>query len=484
MKYCWLFILVLLSACKYDTAVQPVSEVKSGYPSQVEKIILTRCAVEGCHTPKDKSAAAGLDLATWNAMFEGTNNGAVVIPHRPDFSTLLYFTNVDSTLGIVAQPTMPVNQPPLSKEDYLTLRDWIQSGAPSVEGMIMFSDNPSRHKFYVSNQGCDVVSVFDAASGKPMRMIDIGVMPGATPPESPHNIKVTPDGKYWIVCFLNASIIQVYDSNTDELVKNITIGNGITGQWNTVIISSDSKKAYVADYSGRRISIADIDAGTSVTWPVFPYNLHGQSLTPNNDTLYVTCQDESKLLKIPVNDVINYEEIDLVQGNSAGPFQLQPHEVTFSPDFSRYFVTCQNSNVNQVRVFNSHNDSLIGIIPVGLVPLEMSVSPSTNKLFVSNQEDNTFPGTTGSVSVIDMATLTEITKIKAGWQPHGIIVDEKDKVVYVANRNFAGGNAPHHPAGCIGKNGYLSKIDLNTLQVDLSFRPEVSVDPYAITVRP
>src|SRR5688572_14300918 len=94
-------LLVVLSSCTYDTA--PVVVPPSGYPEQVEKIIIARCATEGCHTAVSKGAAAGLDLETWDAMFEGTRAGAVVIPHRPDFSPLLYFTNVDSTIGIVAK---------------------------------------------------------------------------------------------------------------------------------------------------------------------------------------------------------------------------------------------------------------------------------------------------------------------------------------------------------------------------------------------
>jgi YVTN family beta-propeller protein len=482
-KFWWIFIFVL-SACRNDNVEEMMPKASTGFPADVEKIIVAKCAAEGCHTPQSKAAAAGLDLATWSAMFEGTNNGAVVIPRRADFSTLLYFTNVDSTLGLVTFPTMPINAAPLTTQEYLTLKNWVMNGAPNDKGEVMFADNPSRHKFYVSNQGCDVVSVFDAQTRKVMRMVDVGVLPGAIPPESPHNIKVTPDGKYWLVCFLNASIVQVFDTNTDQLVKTITIGNGVAGQWNTIVISSDSKKVYACDYSGRRISVGDLSAGTSVTWPVFPYTLHGQALNATNDTLYVTCQDDSKLLKIPVNDIINYEEIDLVQNVSPGPFQLQPHEVTFSPDRTKYFVTCQNQNVNQVRVYLRSNDSLIAVIPVGLVPLEMSVSTSTNKIFVTNQEDNAFPNMTGSVSVIDCNTLTEVSRLKAGWQPHGIAVDEKDKVVYVANRNIAGGPAPHHAAGCAGKNGYLSMINLLTLQTDISFRPEVSVDPYAMTVRP
>lgn len=483
-------LLLVFAGCKYEK-YEAILPSNNGYPPQVESIIIGKCSTPGCHTTISKDAAAGLDLSSWDVMFDGTNNGAVVIPYRSDFSTLCYFTNIDSTLGLVVLPTMPINQPALSKAEYEILRDWINAGAPSKEGVVKFSDNPLRHKFYVANQGCDVVSVFDADKRVAMRMIDVGVNPGASPPESPHNIKVTPDGLYWLVVFLNSDIVQVFSTATDQLVKTIPIGNGIAGGWNTITISSDSKKAYAVDYNGGRIAFVDIDAGTSNTVGPFPItgnptpNLHGVALSQNNDTLYVTCQDISRILRIPVNDLVNYEDINI---NPLGPWQLpfpmRPHEIIFSPDFSKYFVTCQDTNVNQVRVFNTNNNQLIQVINVGKVPLEFALSPANNLLFVANTEDDFFPNMKGSISVIDLNTLTEIKKIKVGWQPHGIVVDEDKGVVYVANRNVSGGIAPHHSSSCSGKNGYLSIINLSTLDKDPDFNPEVSVDPYAITVRP
>ena len=84
-----------------------------------------------------------------------------------------------------------------------------------------------------------------------------------------------------------------------------------------------------------------------------------------------------------------------------------------------------------------------------------------------------------------MSTLTEVSRIRVGWQPHGIAVDEAAGGLVVANRNYEGsGPAPHHPAACAGKNGYLSIVSLTTLLKDPKFKPEVSVDPYSIAIRP
>lgn len=486
-----LAILSFLSACSYDKFDTTVP-VSSGYPAEIDRIMTTKCATAGCHNTQSKNAAAGLDLSSWDKMFEGTNNGAVTIPFRSDLSTLCYFTNIDSSLGLVVQPTMPIDGPPLSPSEYAALRNWIDAGAPDKEGKIKFADDPLRHKFYVVNQGCDLVYVFDANARVAMRVVDVGIVPGASPAEAPHNIKVTPDGKYWLVIFLNSNVVQVFSTETDQLVKNIPIGDGIAGGWNTMAITKDSKKVYVPDYNNGRVAFVDIEAGTSFTTNAFPLignpvpALHGIALNKTEDTLYVTAELTSRLLKIPVNNLPGYDDVNL---NPLGnpffiPHNMNPHEVIFSPDYSKYFVTCQDSNVKQVRVYQTSNDQLMTAINVGKLPLEVAISTTDNLLFVTNTEDDYFPDMRGSISVIDMNTLTEVKRIKVGWQPHGIAVDAKKRIVWIANRNYTGGPAPHHAAACAGKNGYLSAIDLNTLERIPDFKPEVSVDPYGVAVRP
>ena len=474
-------IFISLAGCKHDPDKLVVA---TNYPANVEKIITTNCAVTGCHNTASKDAAAGLDLTTWETMFNGTTVGASVIPFRTDFSTFLYFINVDSTIGLAQKPTMPINKNALSTADYLTIKNWIGQGARNANDDVMFPDNPSRHKYYVANQGCDVVSVFDADKNIVIKMVDVGVLPGVI--ESPHALRVTPDGKYWIVVFLSAQVVQVYSTVSDQLVQSIPIGDGIAGGWNSLTISSDSKKAYAIDYTNGRVAFVDLVNGTSSTKGPFPITggtpkLHGVALSQNNDTIYVTCQDLSELLKIPVNDIFNYEEVDLYKTQPLS-YNLNPHEVMFSPDYSKYFVTCQNTNVNQVRVYDTHTDHLITSIPVGKVPLEFSMAASKNLLFVSNEEDDAVAGYKGSVSVIDINTLTETKRITVGWQPHGLAVDERLNLVYVAARNVSGGLAPHHSSVCVGRNGYMTLIDMNTLTVKSIYKTELTVDPYAVGV--
>ncbi len=193
--------------------------------------------------------------------------------------------------------------------------------------------------------------------------------------------------------------------------------------------------------------------------------------------------DLSELIKVPINDQMNYSEVKLYKGAAPSP-TLKPHQIVFSPDYSKYFVTCLEPTYSDVRVMDAHTDTLIKVIPVGTYPQEMSLAPSKGLLFVTNMEDTYFSDMKGSISVIDINTLTEVKRVKVGWQPHGICVDEKEGLVYVPNRNVSAGVAPHHASACGGANGSLSVIDLNTLETLTDYKPELSVDPYSVWVKP
>jgi hypothetical protein len=60
------------------------------------------------------------------------------------------------------------------------------------------------------------------------------------------------------------------------------------------------------------------------------------------------------------------------------------------------------------------------------------------------------------------------------YQPHGIAVDETSGLAFVASLNYSTtGPAPHHPSGCTGRNGFMTAIDLNTLEYVNYFVPDL-----------
>lgn len=461
------------------------------YPSEIGKIISGNCSVSGCHNTASYLAASGYNLTTWKDMFSGSSNGSPVIPFSSRFSSLCYFINTFDDLGPKNTPVMPFNAKPLSRDQVVLIKNWIDKGAPDRNGNVWASD-PQRKKLYAVNQGCDVVTVFDSETQLPIRYIDVGNKPGI---ESPHQVKVSPDGKYWYVVFVNNNVMQKFRCSDDSYVGQIPLtpyAAGISSDpladannWNTFVISADSKRAYCVSWqSNGRVCAVDLENMKFLHDLPALDNPHGIALNAAQNKLYVTGQYGNSLTLIDTSFGSGGTELSLQNGilpnHIQSPSSLDPHDIILSPDGANFLVTCQNSN--EVRVLNIASSSVTQIIAAGSYPQEIVYSKSFNQYFVTCTND-TANGAHGTVLRID-GTSFSATKLRCGYQPHGIAVDETKKLLYVLSRNISSsGPPPHHTSQCQGKNGFVNFVDMNNFTV-LSRRYELSVDPYFIYPRP
>jgi DNA-binding beta-propeller fold protein YncE len=406
-----------------------------------------------------------------------------VVPFNVENSSLLFFINTDSSLGPTAVPTMPLDRPRLSREEYLAVRDWIARGAPDKNGRIPFAtDAGTRQKIYLTQQGCDLVAVIDGEKKVAMRYISVGKTNGV---EAPHCLRVSPDGMYAYVSFTAGEYVQKIDTRTDEVVGEAHVG---PGSWNIVYVSPDGRYLLVSDWRGNG-ALALIETATmqqvrkfaaSNTF-IFP---HGITSNQSFDTFFVTAQYGNVVFRFsPSGGPVKRISID------GGPPVFSqglrdPHEIIMTPDYSRYFLSCEASN--EVRVMDAHADTLIGVLPTGVKPQEFAISRAKPYLFVTCMEDpSPFPKSKGSVYVFNYNTLELVRRLDGKfYQPHGITVDDRNGRVYIASRNATtDGPAPHHPSACGGRNGWYSIFDLNTLEPVDSRRYEVSIEPYSADAR-
>ncbi len=455
--FLWSISLGMLS-CTYEKGEDPLPE--SNYPPQVAEILVRKCATSGCHNNLSRANAGGLDFTTWDLMFEGGRNGSSVVPFRPSLSYLLYSVNTDTSRGPILIPTMPYLAPPLSEQEYNILYDWILNGAPDKNGNIKFSDDPNRKKAYICMQGCDEVAVLDAETKIIMRYIPVGA--DMLTIEAPHMVRVSPDGLHWYAVFYSGQVLQKFRTSDDSLVSTLNIGSG---DWNSIIITPDSRKGFVNATNTQRTAVIDLE-NMNILTNLSPEYPHGGFVTHDGRWLYLSSQSGNFINKIDLTDPFyNYDPVLLQPGEikSTSP-RYDPHEMMLSPDGSRYFVSCQKSN--EVRVFRTSDDSLIAVIPTGEKPQEFSISNSKPYLFVTCTEDLLSAGRKGSVYIIDYNTISLVDVLYTGFQPHGISVDDDHQCVYVTHLNAdSDGPAPHHSSGCGGRNGYLTVIDMNTLQL-------------------
>ena len=97
----------------------------------------------------------------------------------------------------------------------------------------------------------------------------------------------------------------------------------------------------------------------------------------------------------------------------------------------RVFVASESTD--QVWVFDGAPDApyaLVGKIPVGRMPHQLSVSPDGKFVAVNNRMANT-------TSVIDPIAMKEIVRLPVGKQPHGIIWSPDAKTLFVAHEKDA-----------------------------------------------
>ncbi len=485
LLYCILFFSV--SSCTYDKLEGPGPD--DGYPAEISNILVSKCATEGCHNSISRNSVGGLDFSSWEKVFEGGRNGSSVIPYAEDNSYVMYSVNTDTTRGPILVPTMPYQSQPLTEAEYQTLLSWIANGAPDNKGFVKFSDDPLRKKVYICMQGCDKVAVLDAETKVIMRYIDVGINPQAI--EAPHQVKVSPDGQYWYAIFVAGEALQKFRTSDDSLIASVDLEQG-AANWNTLIITPDGKKGFVNDPNSSKTVRVNLETMTVESPMVFD-KPHGGFTTPDGHYMYLTCQIGNFITKVDLTDPFYESEIIVLVPGQQQSFNssLNPHEMKLSPDGSKYFVSCQGTN--EVRVFNTSDDSFITSIPVGQFPQEFDVSLTHPYLFVTCTEAPVSSNKKGLVYVIDYNTNTVITSIYSGFQPHGLAVDDEEDLVYVANLNYdPNGPAPHHVSGCGNRNGYLSIIDVNTLalynktQSDgfvYEYKNELLAFPYFVSLR-
>lgn len=478
-------LVALLPSCLREQA----ASLDGGYPTPVSQIILTKCAVAGCHTAQDKEEAAGLDLSSWNACFKGTeDHESVVIPYYTMESHVFMHCNTYSDLGEQLSPRMPQTGTALSREELKILDNWIMQGAPDKFGRLPFNDRPNRSKIYVSNQGCDRVAVIDADSRLLMRYIKVGT---SNTIEAPHKVCVSDDGRFVYVLLNSDGVLHKIDALTDQIIGSASFG---AGNWVNFIISKDGSRAFVLDSENDgRVVVVNLNtmidekyySGTGLF--VLP---HGMSLSPDEHYLYVLPSGGNFVYKMDVTNPLQPQlpqQVCLVPGSQASfsaADNLNFHEIVFSPDGSKYFVNTQLKN--DVRVYNAKNDSLLSIIPTAIYPQEFAFSKHYPYLFVSCIMDSTCTSSQclGAITVIDYNSFQVVKNIKeVFYQPHGLVVDDANHRLFVASRNLdLNGPPPHHSAACTGRNGFISSVNLDNLTLE-DYHVDLSVDPYSVAIR-
>jgi YVTN family beta-propeller protein len=112
---------------------------------------------------------------------------------------------------------------------------------------------------------------------------------------------------------------------------------------------------------------------------------------------------------------------------------LHPSGMVLSPDRSRLYVACANSDI--ISVIDTDQDKVIAEIsvrmhpdmPFGSAPNALAISPDGQYLYVANGTDN-------AICIIRTGMSNKILGyIPTGWYPGSVILNKSGKILYVAN---------------------------------------------------
>jgi YVTN family beta-propeller protein len=444
--------LLLLSACSEDT-VGPSALIIPGpnepivYSKHIEPIFYRSCGGEGCHLNEGHAgkvahdAGGDLELDTWGSVMSGSEHGAVVVPYWSSKSHLLFHINSDTTLAPVALPHMPTENDTLPREQILLIKRWIDEGAKNDNGEVAMAGE-TLPRIFVTAQAEDKVTAIDLQRQLVMRYITVGQRPDSTtPPEAPHNITLSPDGRFLYVNLIAAGLVEKYDARTFQKLGQVQVGVSPA----QIVVTGDGSTLYVSnfDISKEQRFVNRVDAASmQVTGVIDEVGLapHGLTLSRDEHYLYTMNASGDDIAEIdltkPVPEVTR--RIPIVPGSALPPGQQaihEPYQSVLSSDGMMLFVTCRKSG--QVRVVDLAQGKVVDSITVGARPLILNITPDGKEIWVPNQASD-------NVSIIDVATRAVVATIpNIGKQPHGVAFKSNGTVAYISCENQTG--EAHHP---------------------------------------
>ena len=141
--------------------------------------------------------------------------------------------------------------------------------------------------------------------------------------------------------------------------------------------------------------------------------------------IYIVVNNSNTIEILSKSTGTSIKQISMMNGSIG----KQPRSIAFSG--SKAFITCYDGFVD---VLDTANLIITQRIQVGSNPEDVAVS--NGKLFVSNSGGLNSPNLDSTVSIINLTTFQEITRITVGKNPGFIEVDSQGDVYVIARGNY------------------------------------------------
>lgn len=276
---------------------------------------------------------------------------------------------------------------------------------------------------YSANEGGNSISAIDLGTGS-VETVQIGV--------SPHNVDLTPDGRFLLAVGTpasgdhgseghghegNAAGLLVILDPRDLSKPAVTVE---VGSHPAHVVADTQGRAYASLSGGGEVAVVDLATASVIERIETGAYPHGLRLSPNGAELYIANVEDGS---VSVIDTASLAEVARI------PVGTAPVQVGFTPAGEQVYVSLRDEN--RVAVIDTATREVTNRIDVGPNPIQMIATPDGAFVYVANQGTDSEPNET--VSVIDTATGEVVKTITTGPGAHGVSASVDGAYVFVTN---------------------------------------------------
>jgi YVTN family beta-propeller protein len=317
----------------------------------------------------------------------------------------------------------------------MRIREPIRVVAAVLAALVAFTGGAfSAERVYVLSQTGAALSVIEDGAGKVSTSIALA--------KAPASFALSPDGTLAYVTHPDLGQVSVVDLEKRSVVRSFDVPGSPFG----IAVARDGR-VFVGDWNGAHVSVVGADDKVSATIEVGKAPAH-ILLTPDEGLLVVANRE---------SDSVSVARTDTLAVAAVIPVGKAPFAMALSPDAARLYVG--NVQDGSVSVIDMGKLAAAETWMTGAMPYGAAVTGNGASLLVTNQQAGTlavlktsdgvksavkvggYPegvavSTDGArayvanwfsddVSVIDLATLKEVRRVKCPGGPRGIVVSER-----------------------------------------------------------
>ena len=264
---------------------------------------------------------------------------------------------------------------------------------------------PDGSRYYISNEAERTLDVVDAKTLKITRNIPLS--------GHPNNIAISKDGRrVYVSIAVKPGAVDVVDTTSLEKVKSIPVNGAVHNTY----VTPDGKFVVAGSIPSKTITVIDGQTETPVWSLTMDLGIRPMAFATNPDgsTKWIFVQ-LSGFNGFAVVDFATHKEVNRIKIPNLPPGKEEfagggneSHGMAVTSDGKILVV---NSRLNSALYSYSLPDfKLLGSADVGRAPDWVTLSPDGKMAYVANAASN-------SVSVVDVRSMKEVTRIPVGQAP-------------------------------------------------------------------